>query len=79
MRRINDKDYAPFNLDNPQHRSYLRQKAWVKNYRGEERLITGIMKYALFAGEPIEPEILLRDWTFLNEEPCGIENTKPLS
>ena len=74
MRKINGKDYAPFDLTNPLHKDYLRQKAWIRNHLGEEHLITGI-----FGGrfvrttENISPEILLRDWTFLDGEPCGVE------
>lgn len=74
MRKIRDKYYMPFNLSNPLHRDYLRQKAWIRNYLGEERLITGILGgNTIHAAENISPEILLRDWTFLDGEPCGVE------
>lgn len=42
MRKINGKGYAPFDLTNPLHKDYLRQKAWIRNHLGEEHLITGI-------------------------------------
>lgn len=76
MRKINDKYYMPFSLKDPQHKDYLRMKAWVRNFLGEERLITRITDRGVYAGEDIVPEILLRDWTFLDGEPCGVEEKK---
>ena len=73
MRRINGVDYAPFDLKNPLHRDYLRQKGWVRNFRGVEYLITMITDTSVYVMTPVSPEILLRDWTFLDGEPCGVE------
>ena len=74
MRRIGDKTYVPFDLGSPLHKDYLRQKAWIRNYLGEERLITGIFGGStVYALTNISPEILLRDWTFLDGSPCGVE------
>ena len=73
MRRINGIDYVPFDLKDPLHRDYLRSKMWIKNPRGVEYLITMISDTSVFAQGSISPEILLRDWTFLDGEPCGIE------
>lgn len=75
MRKINGKDYVPFDLTNPLHRNCLRQKGWVRNFRGVEYLITMITDSSIYAQNFIAPEILLRDWTFLDEEPCGVEKT----
>lgn len=73
MRRINGIDYVPFDLKDPLHRDYLRQQGWIKNPRGVEHLITMISDTSVYAQGSISPEILLRDWTFLDGEPCGIE------
>ena len=67
MRKINGKNYVPFDLNN------LRMKGWIKNPRGVEYLITKISDTSVYAQGSISPEILLRDWTFLDGEPCGIE------
>ena len=75
MRKINGKDYIPFDLTNPLHRNYLRQKGGVRNFRGVEYLITMITDSSIYAQNFIAPEILLRDWTFLGGEPCGVEKT----
>ena len=73
MRKINGKDYVPFDLRNPLHRDYLRQKGWVRNFRGIEHLITMITDSSIYTQNFIDPEILLRDWTFLDGDPCGVE------
>ena len=73
MRRINGIDYVPFDLKDPLERTYLRMKGWIKNPRGVEHLITMISDTSVYAQGSISPEILLRDWTFLDGEPCGIE------
>lgn len=73
MRRINGIDYIPFDLRNPLHRDYLRQKGWIRNYKGAEHLITMMTDTTVYAQGSISPEILLRDWTFLDGEPCGVE------
>ena len=75
MRKINGKNYVPFNLNNPLERDYLRMKGWVKNSRGVEHLITMISDTSVYAQGSISPEILLRDWTFLDGEPCGVKKT----
>ena len=67
------KDYIPFDLRNPLHRDYLRQKGWVRNFRGVEHLITMITDSSIYTQNFIDPDILLRDWTFLDGEPCGVE------
>lgn len=73
MRRIGDRYYTPFDLKDPLHRDYLRQKGWVRNFRGVEYLITMITDTSVYVAAPVSPEILLRDWTFLDGEPCGVE------
>ena len=73
MRRINGIDYVPFDLKDPLHRDYLRSKMWIKNPRGVEHLITMISDTSVYAQGSISPEILLRDWTFLEGEPCGVK------
>ena len=73
MRRINGIDYVPFDLKDPLHRDYLRLKRWIKNPRGVEYLITMISDTSVYAQGSISPEILLRDWTFLDGEPCGVK------
>ena len=75
MRRINGKNYVPFDLKDPLHRDYLRSKGWIKNPRGVEYLITMISDTSVYAQGSISPEILLRDWTFLDGEPCGVKKT----
>ena len=73
MRRINGIDYIPFDLKDPLDRDYLRSKGWIKNPRGVEHLITMISDTSVYAQGSISPEILLRDWTFLDGEPCGVK------
>ena len=73
MRKINGKNYVPFDLNNPLERDYLRMEGWVKNSRGVEYLITMISDTSVYAQGSISPEILLRDWTFLDGEPCGVK------
>ena len=66
MRKINGKNYVPFDLNNPLERDYLRMKGWIKNPRGVEHLITMISDTSVYAQGSISPEILLRYWTFLD-------------
>ena len=73
MRRIGDRYYIPFDLKNPLHRDYLRRKGWVRNFRGVEYLITMIADTSVYVTTSVSPEILLRYWTFLDGEPCGVE------
>ena len=73
MRKINGKDYIPFDLRNPLHRDYLRARAWVRDNKGVEHLITRISDYIVYTSDSITPEILLRDFTFLDGDPCGVE------
>lgn len=75
MRRINGIDYVPFDLKDPFDRDYLRKQMWIKNPRGVEHLITMISDISVYAQGSISPEILLRDWTFLDGEPCGVKKT----
>lgn len=73
MKLVNGKTYTPFNLQNSLHRDYLRLRAWVRDNRGVDHLITRISDYNVYTSDPITPEILLRDFTFLDGEPCGVE------
>ena len=73
MRKINGKDYIPFDLRNPLHRDYLRQKGWVRNFKGIEHLITMITDSSIYTQNFIDPEILLRKRKLKNGEPCGVE------
>lgn len=73
MRKINGKNYVPFDLNKPLERAYLRMEGWIRNPMGVEYLITMISDTSVYAQGSISPEILLRDWTFLDGEPCGIE------
>ena len=73
MRRINGIDYVPFDLNDPFDRDYIRKQRWIKNPRGVEYLITMISDTSVYAQGSISPEILLRDWTFLDGEPCGVK------
>lgn len=73
MRRINGIEYVPFDLKDPLNRDYLRKQGWIKNPRGVEHLITMISDTSVYAQGSISPEILLRDWTFLDGEPCGVK------
>lgn len=73
MKLVNGKTYTPFNLQNSFHREYLRARAWVRDNRGVDHLITRISDYNVYTSDPITPEILLRDFTFLDGEPCGVE------
>ena len=73
MRKINGKVYVPFDLRNPLHRDYLRREGWVRNSGGSEYLITMMTDSFVYIQNYITPEILLRDWTFLDGEPCGVE------
>ena len=73
MRKINGKIYTPFDLRNTLHRDYLRREVWVRNSGGSEYLITMMTDSFVYIQNYITPEILLRDWTFLDGEPCGVE------
>lgn len=73
MKLVNGKTYTSFNLQNSLHRDYLRLRAWVRDNRGVDHLITRISDYNVYTSDPITPEILLRDFTFLDGEPCGVE------
>lgn len=73
MKLVDGKTYTPFNLQNSLHRDYLRLRAWVRDNRGVDHLITRISDYNVYTSDPITPEILLRDFTFLDGEPCGVE------
>ena len=77
MKLVNGKTYTPFNLQNSLHREYLRARAWVKDNKGVEYLITRISDYVIYTSDSITPEILLRDFTFLDGDPCGVEKTNP--
>ena len=73
MKLVNGKTYTPFNLQNSFHREYLRARAWVRDNRGVDHLITRISDYNIYASDLVTPEILLRDFAFLDGEPCGVE------
>ena len=73
MKLVNGKTYTPFNLQNSLHREYLRTRAWVRDNKGAEHLITRISDYIVYTSDSITPEILLRDFTFLDGDPCGVE------
>ena len=45
----------------------------MKDNKGVEHLITRISDYNVYTSDSITPEILLRDFTFLDGDPCGVE------
>ena len=44
-----------------------------KEFWGSEYLITMMTDSFVYIQNYVTPEILLRDWTFLDGEPCGVE------
>ena len=77
MKLVNGKTYTPFNLQNSLHREYLRARAWVKDDKGVGYLITRISDDTIYTSDSSTPEILLRVFTFLEGDPCGVEKANP--
>lgn len=72
MRRIDDVLYRPFDLRDSQDRNLIRQFGWVRDTKGREHLITAITdEYVIFGDTRITPNILLRDFSFLDSSSCG--------
>lgn len=72
MRRIGDILYRPFDLRDSQDRNLIRQFGWVRDTKGREYLITAITDECVILGDTrITPDILLRDFSFLDSSSCG--------
>ncbi len=72
MRRIDGVPYRPFDLRDSQDRNLIRQFGWVRDTKGREYLITAITDECVILGDTrITPDILLRDFSFLDSSSCG--------
>ncbi len=72
-----EKKYVPFDLSKPEVREslrgkWIRRKALAEDGVYEERMITDFTCVnGIWSTRNLEKDELLRDWTFLDDTPCG--------